>query len=714
MRNTRIYLMALVLALCMVLTETQAELVGWWRFDEGTGTTAYDSSGNNNDGTLVGGATWVTGRFGGGLELDGTSGYVSVPDFELTTDTITFAIWLNGWKGGDWAPLISSRVVGQCEMIFGNDDTLRYVWNNDSAATWGWTGGPVIPEDTWTMLAVTIDPERAVAYVYTDDEGLIQSVNAIPHIEETVGALQIGYSYDPRYIRGIIDEAQVYDHALTEDEIMTLVKGEGLPHAFGPKPVDGSLLTDTWVTLSWRPGDYAVSHDVYLGDDYDEVNNATPDSDVFRGNQTGSFFVAGFPGFAYPDGLVPGTTYYWRIDEVNEANPDSPWKGSIWSFSIPPKTAYNPNPVDGAEFVGPDDVILSWTPGFGAKLHTVYFGDNFDEVNNAAGGAPGGMTTYRPGTLEREKVYYWRVDEFDAVATYKGDVWSFTTPGAVGNPQPTYKATDVAMNALLSWTEADSAVTHHLYFGTDKEAVRNADTSAPEYKGSILRADESYDYDPGLLEADTAYYWRVDAVDAQGNVSTGPLWVFTTGAFLLVDDFESYTDNDAANKAIWQTWIDGFGVPENGAQVGYLMPPYAEQAIVHGGSQSMPLLFTNETGVTNSEASMTLGALRDWTQAGAEQLSLWFRGASGNAAEPLYVAVSNRSGAPAVVAYDDPSAATVRSWIQWVVPLQSFADQGINLADVDKIGIGLGTKGGVIAPGGSGTIYIDDIRLNQP
>jgi hypothetical protein len=423
-------------------------------------------------------------------------------------------------------------------------------------------------------------------------------------------------------------------------------------------------------------------------------------------------FIAGFPGFAYPEGLVPGTTYYWRIDEVNEADPNSPWKGSVWSFSIPPKTAYSPNPPDGAEFVDPNNVTLTWTPGFGAILHTLYLGDNFDEVTNATGGAPLGSATYKPDPLELEKVYYWRVDEFDSVETHKGDVWSFTTPGAVGNQQPVYGATDVPLNAILSWIPADSAASHELYFGTDKAAVRNGDTGSPEYKGPRALGAESYD--PGLLEADTAYYWRVDEIDAQGNTAKGPLWTFTTGGFLLVDDFESYTDDDVAGKAIWQTWVDGFGVPDNGAQVGYLLPPYAEQTIVHGGSQSMPLLYTNEGGVTNSEASLTLTAPRDWTQASAAELSLWFRGSSGNAAEPLYLSASNAAGAPAVVAHDDLNAAQTSRWTQWIVPLQAIADQGINLGNVDKIAIGLGSKAGMASSGGSGTMYIDDIRLYPP
>jgi hypothetical protein len=238
--------------------------------------------------------------------------------------------------------------------------------------------------------------------------------------------------------------------------------------------------------------------------------------------------------------------------------------------------------------------------------------------------------------------------------------------------------------------------------------VRNAATGSVEHKGSIALGAESYD--PGLLEANTTYYWRVDEVDGQGNTTKGLLWMFTTGAFLLVDDFESYTDNDVDGEAIWQTWIDGFGIADNGAQVGYLMPPYAEQTTVHSGGQSMPLLYTNEAGVTNSEASMTLTAPRDWTQANVTELSLWIRAASDNAEDPLYMAVSNSAGAPAIVAHDDPSAATAHSWTQWRVPLQAFADQGINLTNVDKLAIGLGSKGGA-AVGGSGTLYIDDIRL---
>ena len=85
-----------------------------------------------------------------------------------------------------------------------------------------------------------------------------------------------------------------------------------------------------------------------------------------------------------------------------------------------------------------------------------------------------------------------------------------------------------------------------------------------------------------------------------------------------------------------------------------------------------------------------------------------------NGAEPLYVAVSNRTGNPAIVVNDDPAASQIDTWTEWVIPLSAFSDQGINLADVDRIAIGLGTRGNTTIAGGSGKMFFDDIRLYKP
>jgi parallel beta-helix repeat protein len=106
-----------------------------------------------------------------------------------------------------------------------------------------------------------------------------------------------------------------------------------------------------------------------------------------------------------------------------------PWaRQDGWLPTPPPAPlplAFNPEPADGAKYVNPN-VELSWSSGSGAQLHIVYFGDNFDDVNIDAGGILQETTTYSPGPLELDKVYYWRVDEFDGVVIHTGEVWSFT------------------------------------------------------------------------------------------------------------------------------------------------------------------------------------------------------------------------------------------------------------------------------------------------
>jgi len=78
----------------------------------------------------------------------------------------------------------------------------------------------------------------------------------------------------------------------------------------------------------------------------------------------------------------------------------------------------------------------------------------------------------------------------------------------------------------------------------------------------------------------------------------------------------------------------------------------------------------------------------------------------------MYVAVANDSGAPTVVYHDDVKATQIEAWTEWRIALQTFAEQGVILMDIDTIVIGIGTRGNTTIPGSSGKIYIDDIRLH--
>ncbi len=558
----------------------------------------------------------------------------------------------------------------------------------------------VLEDDTWYHITLVFDGagnagEKMKIYI----DGVLENNGDHPDnaVNITGAPVWIGELDANRGFawNGILDEIRVYSHALSQVEIFSAMQGKPWPYAIAPDPADGALLSDTWMNLSWTPGALAVTHDLYIGDDYDAVNEGA--ESTFIGNQTDTFTVIGFPGFPFPDGLVPGTTYYWRVDEVNDTDPDSPWKGDIWSFSMPPKTAYFPDPADGTEGVS-IDVRLSWTGGFGSKLHTVYFGETSEDVDNATGGSAQGTTDFTPGTLKMAKTYYWRVDEFDIVDTYKGDVWSFTTEGAVTALNPVNGAVDVTQTPVLTWAPGLGA-SYDIYFGTD--------AASPELKGSGSLGSESFE--PGQLEWNTTYYWRVDEANSVNSDSpwTGPLWSFTTANFLIIDDMEAYNDLDPAEEGsnrIFNAWIDGFMDPTNGSLVGYDQPPFAEQTIVHSGNQSMPMSYDN-SAAGKSEATLTLTSNHDWTVNGVSTLTIWFRGESANAAEQMYVALNGS----ARVDNDDPSASKTTSWTEWNIDLQKFADQGVNLNNINSITLGLSS-----VTGGTGMMFFDDIRLYQP
>ncbi len=613
---------------------------------------------------------------------------------------------------------LSCEVAGEPTMTMtgGTLEMIDYVWWGDgdnSHGTFNMSGGTITVGNefelgwgggsgTWIMTGGSVTVGELVLPTATGKKGELFLHGGVFNVGSAgirmtdVGMIDVGDGQlivegdVASTIQGFIDSGLIIaydgggrillDYDITNPGKTTLAAAwTGV--AYNPNPADGSYHTDTWANLSWSPDEAAVSHDVYFGENYDEVNNGT--GDTFRGNQVEPFFVVGFPGFPYPDGLIPGTTYYWRIDEV-EAD-GTKHKGDVWSFTVPPKTAYNPDPVDGAEFVDPN-IVLTWTAGFGAKLHTVYFGDNYDEVNNATGGSPQGITNYTPGPLESEKVYYWRVDEFDAVTTHKGHVWAFSTPGAAGAPQPANGAADIQMTAKLSWMPAGSAVSHDIYFGTDIDAVRNATTGSPEFKGNKASGSESYD--PGKLAWNNDYYWRVDAVYSTGTVK-GLIWSFTTADFISVDDFESYNNIDPPepdSNRIFESWIDGFGTTDNGSLIGNELPPYAERVVVHKGVQAMPYSYDNN--LKYSEATLTLTYPRDWTEEGVAELSLWFHGGPKNAPEQMYIALN---GAAAVY-HNNLDVTQAAEWTEWIIPLQAFADQGVNLTSVNMISIGLGER----------------------
>jgi hypothetical protein len=274
-------------------------------------------------------------------------------------------------------------------------------------------------------------------------------------------------------------------------------------------------------------------------------------------------------------------------------------------------------------------------------------------------------------------------------------------PVEAKTPNPASGTTGVDLDVVLGWRAGREAVTHDVYFSDDEQAV--IDGTAP------VETVTETNYGVSSLDLGKTYYWKINEVNEAEAITTwgSNIWSFTTVDFLVVDDFESYNDineGEPGSNRIYLAWLDGFDNPAaNGSVVGHANPPLAEQSIVHSGSQSMPFAYDNAVG--KSEATMTLDSNNDWTVKGVSTLTIWYQGDAANAAETMYVMLNGSAS----VDNTDPAAPQAAGWTEWNIPLQAFADQGVNLSNVTSITLGLRS-----GTGGAGMLYIDDIRLYAP
>ncbi|MCK4417758.1 MAG: discoidin domain-containing protein, partial [Candidatus Latescibacteria bacterium] len=187
-------------------------------------------------------------------------------------------------------------------------------------------------------------------------------------------------------------------------------------------------------------------------------------------------------------------------------------------------------------------------------------------------------------------------------------------------PDPASGTTDMDVdNVTLIWRAGREAASHEVYLSTDEQEVIDETISPVSVPGGSSYAS----YDTGELELGTTYYWKVNEVNEAETPTTwqGDISSFSTEEYLVVETFEDY--NDISPDRIFETWRDGLGYtghPGNGSGsiVGYIRPPYAEQSIVHGDKQSMPLFYDNCTCTAGySETTVNVGNLaigQDWTK----------------------------------------------------------------------------------------------------
>ena len=760
--------LVLVLGLARVTPAADTTLIGYWPFDEASGNTAFDSSSYGNDGALSADLQWqpAGGQFNGALLWTGpNTAHVEISASEMSAAAGSVMMWA----------YLSEPQPSQTRYLFGhttqpsyNNRIQLYMDGSNTELDLGLGGSHThatnmitLETERWYHVALTWNAGAYVVYIdgAVISDGSYSGLTAI-HDFAWIGNDGNPVSEGTEGYGGLLDDVALFNRALPLEEVVFVMNGGlgAVPIASEPNPEDGAVDVLRDAVLSWLPGMYPGTHDVYFGTTFEGVDSAD------RANPLNVLVSQGQAEAAYdPEGLLDlGQTYYWRIDEVNASPDGTVHRGDVWSFTAEP-VAYPiegitasgldagtsggaQNTVNGSGLsandehsVQPTEMWLGTSDGvnpvsiqydFGReyKLHEMWvwnynsqfelmLGFGFKDVTieystNGVEWTVLGDVQFAQASATNSYAHNTTVDLAGAIARYVrltassgygitgqlglSEVRFYYIPVAAREPDPADGAADVHPDAVLSWRAGRGAVSHDVALATDPDALAVVETLA----------DSSYS--AGSLDLGTTYYWRVDEVNDALIPPTwqGDLWSFATREYLVIDDMESYDDED---NRIYDTWLDGW-VNETGSTVGHMDAPFAERTIVNGGDQSMPLEYANDAAPFYSEAELEIGGA-DWTAGQADTLRLYVYGGVDNGAGTLYVAVADTAGSVAVATHPDEAVLTTEAWQAWAIPYSDLS--GVDLSRVATLYIGVGDRDNPTA-GGTGTIYIDDVGFGNP
>ncbi|NLH44031.1 MAG: hypothetical protein GX448_19515, partial [Planctomycetes bacterium] len=432
--------------------------------------------------------------------------------------------------------------------------------------------------------------------------------------------------------------------------------------------------------LSWGAGKFAATHDVYLGTVFDDVNTAS------RANPKGVLVSQGQANASFDlEGLVDfGTTYYWRIDEVNAPPTNTIFKGKIWSFTTEPfsypitsitATASSQSRAD----TGPQNTVN----GSGlnaADQHSVELTQMW--MTGPAG--PHWIKYEFDKVYKLDKMQVWNSNQIiegfvgfgakDVAVEYStdGETWTALegVPEFAQAPgSPTYAANTVVdfggvtakyvkLTINSNWggvaTQVSLAEVRILYVPVQARLPEPADdasgvslattfnwrpgreaTSHKVYFGADADAVAAgtassqtvtdHSFTPPTMNFGTEYFWKVDEIGDAGTYA-GDVWSFVSQEYAAIDDFEGYTDDEGSR--IYESWTDGVTNGLSGSTVGYMQAPFAEKTVVHSGLQAMPLFYDNSVSPFVSEAELAFDTAQNWTGNAADSLLLYVRGQS--------------------------------------------------------------------------------------
>jgi hypothetical protein len=409
---------------------------------------------------------------------------------------------------------------------------------------------------------------------------------------------------------------------------------KGSAEAGAPVPADGAIDVLRDITLSWKPGNDAVTHEVYFGIDFNDVNNAdiTDVTGIYRGSQ--DLGTASYTPVESP--LEWNQTYYWRIDEINDVDPNSPWKGNVWSF-----TTTNHVVVDDFEDydVGNKEIWWIWKDGLG---HAAY--DNEPAYpGNGTGSAVGDENSpsymeetivhsgfksmpvsYDNSTLGLSEVTRtidadWTQDEVLTLTLfYKGKLTNDAEPMYVALNDIAITHDNPQATRASGWNQWDILLQDFAVLGVDLANVNtmtigfgNKDNPTPGGSGKVLIDDIRLyrslpveveplpePVDPGTANLVAAYSFENNVQDVSGNGLDGTIIgnpAFVEGiagmglSFDGINDFVDFGNNaafDITEQITLSAWVNPNDAG-NGQHNPYVSKGDQTYAIKHANSNTI-------------------------------------------------------------------------------------------------------------------------------
>ena len=468
-------------------------------------------------------------------------------------------------------------------------------------------------------------------------------------------------------------------------------------HPRRPQPADGQTDVDPDAVLTWRPGREAASHDVYFSSDMEAVADSTALIDTVA---TSSYD---------PAALEFGTTYYWKIVEINEAASPATWEGDLWSFATKPYAIVD----DFESYIDDPDsglaIFATWIDGWVNETGSTvgYLEAPFAERTIVNDGKQSMPLAYAnadsPWYSETQRTFDapqdWTVNGADTlIVHFQGRPSAFTELPS-GNIIMGAAGVDI-------WDAADEFRFAYKQLNGDGAIVARienvVDTDAWVKAGIMIRES----LDPGAAFA-AVYMTGANGVRYQARLATDQAAVSDTAV--------ATAEQIALREPVWVkiertgNALDGYYSTDgqNWTAMSWNPQTIPMAADVHIGlavtSHSAGVLTTVEYSNVETTGDVT----GQWTTEtiGPEQ-------PEGNTPESLYIVVEDTAGHMAVVPHPAGVAATLLAgWNQWQIPFSDLA--GVNLSRVDALCIGIGNRDNP-APGGAGLIYIDDIAFGKP